>query len=170
VADCRHLRRDRIRLRQLHARYLLDVRWRRLAHGGQVTPIDVIAAQESFQTPLVVQYEDGHNWVVYEEFVYVSPRITIHIPKGFETDFASIPRFLWRWMPPTDRRIGKPSIVHDFIYRSPNILFTRQEADNELREAMKCVGASAIDRGIVYWGVRAGGAGAFKPRTGGSHG
>lgn len=134
-----------------------------------MTLLDVQTARESFQSPLVVQYEDGRNWVVYEPFTYVSPRITIHIPKGFETDFASIPRVLWRWMPPTDGRIGKPSIIHDWIYRSPAVLFTRQEADNELREAMKCVGASAFDRNAVYYAVRSFGGQSFQPRSGGSH-
>lgn len=127
--------------------------------------IDVEAANQSFQSPLIIQYEDGRNWVVYEDFIYVSPRITVHVPKGFETDFASIPRALWRWMSPTDKRIGKPSIIHDWIYRTPAVPFTRQQADNELREAMKCVGASAFDRNAVYWAVRAGGGQAFKARA-----
>lgn len=128
--------------------------------------IDVAAANESFQSPLIVEYEDGRNWIVREEFVYVSPRITVRVPVGFETDFASIPRLVWRWMPPTDRRIGKPSIIHDFLYRTPAIRFTRQEADNELREAMKCVGANAFDRHAVYWAVRAGGWKAWRERRG----
>lgn len=134
-----------------------------------MTPVDVAVANASFQSPLIAEYEDGRNWVIYEEFIYVSPRITVHIPKGFETDFASIPASLRWWMSPTDKRIGKPSIIHDWIYRNPNILFTRQEADNELREAMKCVGANTFDRNVVYWAVRAGGGSAFQPRSGGSH-
>lgn len=129
-----------------------------------MTPVDVLAAQESFQSPLVVEYIDGRNWIVREEFVYVSPRMAIHVPAGRETDFASIPRALWRWMSPTDWRIGKPAIVHDELYRNPALLVTRQEADAELREAMKCVGANAFDRNAVYWAVRAGGGRAFRPR------
>lgn len=127
--------------------------------------MDARAAQESFQTPLDVRYIDGDTWMVISEFVYVSPRITIHVPVGFETDFASIPRLLWRWMSRTDKRIGKPSIIHDYIYRTPSIDFTRQQADNELREAMKCVGANAFDRNVVYQAVRFGGGNAFRPRA-----
>ena len=129
-----------------------------------MTPVDVAAAHESFQPPLIVRYDDGRNWTVMEEFVYVSPRIALRIPVGFSTDFASIPRLIWRWMPPTDWRIGKPSIIHDFLYRTPAMLFTRQQADHELREAMKCVGANAFDRNAVYWAVRAGGGSAWKCR------
>ncbi len=129
-----------------------------------MTPVDVAAAHESFQSPLIVRYEDGYTWTVMEEFVYVSPRIALRIPRGFETDFASIPRVIWRWMYPTDRRIGKPAVVHDFLYRTPAMVFTRQQADHELREAMNCVGANRFDRNAVYWAVRAGGASAWKHR------
>lgn len=130
-----------------------------------MTPVDVQAAHDSFQSPLVVQYEDGRNWVVYEPFTYCSPRVCITIPKGFETDFASIPHMLWRWMQPTDKAIGKPSIVHDWIYRTPSMPFTRAQADNELREAMACVGAPAWKRQAVYWAVRMGGGRSFQERT-----
>ena len=130
-----------------------------------MTPVDVVAAHASFQTPLDVRYVDGDTWIVLLEFVYVSPRITIHVPAGFETDFASIPRLLWRWMPRTDKRIGKPSIIHDYIYRSPSIDFTRQQADHELREAMACVGANAFDRNLVYAAVRIGGVHGWVPRS-----
>lgn len=129
-----------------------------------MTPLDVLDAQKSFQSPLIVEYEDGRNWIVRQEFVYVSPRITVRVPVNFETDFASIPRLVWRWMSPTDWRIGKPAVIHDFLYRTPAMRFTRQEADSELREAMKCVGANSFDRNAVYWAVRAGGGRAWKER------
>ena len=123
-----------------------------------MTPIDVAAAQASFQSPLIVEYVDGHEWIIAAPFTYVSPRLTLHIPAGRKTDFASIPRFFWRWMPPTDWRIGKPAVVHDEIYRNALIPFTRKQADEELREAMQIVGANAFDRSVVYAAVRIGGA------------
>lgn len=129
-----------------------------------MTPIDVVTARESFESPLVVEYLDGHDWIVREPFSYVSPRVAIHIAAGFHTDFASIPRALWRWMPPTDHRIAKPAVIHDYLYRTPGMAFTRQQADYELREAMACIGTSKFDRSIVYYAVRAGGGRAWQPR------
>lgn len=130
-----------------------------------MTPVDVQAAHDSFQSPLVVQYEDGRNWVVYEPFTYCSPRVCIHIPIGFSTDFASIPRALWRVIAPTDRHIAKAAVVHDFLYRTPEWQGTRQQADNELREAMNCLGAPWWKRQMVYAGVRVGGGSSFKTRS-----
>lgn len=130
-----------------------------------MTPVDVRTAHDSFQSPLIVQYEDGRNWVVYEQFTYCSPRVCIHIPKGFETDFASIPRALWRVITPTERHIGKAAVVHDWLYRTPTWQGTRQQADNELREAMNCLRAPWWKRQMVYAGVRMGGGHAFKERV-----
>lgn len=130
-----------------------------------MTPVDVAAANESFQSPLIVEYVDGHDWIVYEPFTYCSPRVCIVIPKGTVTDFASIPRALWRVLSPTDRHVGKPAVVHDRLYREPSIQITRAQADNELREAMNCVGAPWWKRQTVYWSVRVGGGKSFKART-----
>jgi hypothetical protein len=129
-----------------------------------MTPIEVAYAQRTFQLPLIVEYVDGDTWVVKAPFSYVSPRITIHVPAGFQTDFASVPRFFWRILPRTDKRIGKPSIIHDYIYKEPSIKFTRKQADEEFREAMACVGANAFDRNIAYAAVRVGGARAWVER------
>jgi hypothetical protein len=122
-------------------------------------------ANASFQTPLDIRELPGDEWEILSEFVYVSPRMTVRIPVGFQTDFASIPRFFWRVIAPTDDIIGKAAVVHDFLYRTPAFLLTRQEADAELREAMTSLGASQFKRNLTYWAVRMGGGHAFKPRS-----
>ena len=129
-----------------------------------MTPVDVAAALESFQTPLDVRYVDGHTWIVLTEFVYVSPRITVRIPAGTETDFASVPRFFWRIISPTDKHIGKPALVHDHLYRQKHLHVTRQFADEELRHAMHSVGAPLWKRSVVYAGVRMFGGSAWVER------
>lgn len=116
---------------------------------------------------LDLRYIDGRNWRILNEFIFESPSPdfpSVLIPAGFITDFASIPRLFWRWMPPTDRRIGKIAVVHDWYYRSPEISVSREQADNALRAGMKVLGANRFDREVVYYAVRAGGSGAFKPR------
>jgi hypothetical protein len=107
-----------------------------------VTTTELRAIEEAFKTPLDVRYIDGRNWELLSELLYASPRIVVHIPAGFVTDFASIPRIAWRVISPTDYHIGKPAVVHDWLYRNPGITVTKEFADNELREAMKC-----LDRG-----------------------
>lgn len=131
-----------------------------------MTPVDVANANASFRSPLDVRYLDGTNWQVLAEFIYVSPRVVVHIPQGFVTDFGSIPRFFWRMLSPTELHIGKPAVIHDYLYRVATMPVTRQQADAELREAMACVGAPRWKREMVYRGVRLGGARAFVPRVG----
>jgi len=43
---------------------------------------------------------------------------TIYIPKGYRTDFATVPRFLWSLVPPVGRW-SKATIVHDWLIDNP---------------------------------------------------
>lgn len=45
------------------------------------------------------------------------------IPKGYRTDFASVPRLLWSVVPPHGR-MSNASVVHDFVY--DNRLYEQQ--------------------------------------------
>jgi Protein of unknown function (DUF1353) len=138
------------------------------------TPVDgapvttVAEADASFRSELDVRYLDGHNWRVLSEFIYVprDPMLpAVHIPVGFETDFASVPRFFWRIIHPTDRCIGKAGVIHDYIYRTPTAPVTRLRADEELATMMAILGASAWKRRMAYAAVRIGGRGAYRPRV-----
>lgn len=61
-------------------------------------------------------------------------RLTLFIPKYFETDFASIPRPLW-WLYPPDGPWIEASVVHDYLY-CRNVNCTRFLADAIFRELM----------------------------------
>ena len=117
--------------------------------------------------PLIVEYRDGHEWVIRHEFLFCSVNAKIgcvHIPIGFVTDFASIPRFFWRVLHPTHAHIGKAAVVHDALYRSPGFSVSRLEADAVLTEGMQVLGAPWWKRKAVYAAVRAGGGHAYVPR------
>lgn len=129
----------------------------------------IAAASADLLWPLDLdcRYIDGRNWRILSDFRFASPSPefpSVLIPAGFVTDFASIPRALWRWMPPTDRRIGKMAVVHDWYYRTPSIDVTRRQADEALRAGMLVLGANRFDRAAVYYGVRLGGEHAYKAR------
>lgn len=52
------------------------------------------------------------------------------IPRGFESDGASVPRFFWRVVfPKDDTHAQTAAICHDFIYRNQPEDWTREEAD-----------------------------------------
>jgi len=115
-----------------------------------------------FLRPLDLEYLDGRAWRLLTPFTFGSMTLerTIELPAGFETDFASIPRPLWNWLPPTGR-YGKAAVIHDYLYRTP-FYATRQQADLVLLEAMTELGVGWWTRQIIYYGVRLGGRRAWK--------
>lgn len=121
--------------------------------------------------PLRVEYVDGYLWILIEDFSYLDIERTstetiarrIHVPLGFTTDFASIPRFFWRWLPPTGE-YGKAAVIHDFLYQYADVdgvPVTKAYADAVFRRAMADLGVGTIRRNIMYAAVRAFGRGVW---------
>lgn len=72
----------------------------------------------SFTKELVVSPEpDGRKWRLKEDFEYYTDlkHDYVKIPKEFLTDFASIPRIFWIFLPPYQKLYGKAAIVHDYL-------------------------------------------------------
>ena len=109
----------------------------------------------------VTPLKDGTNWKVLEDFYYetdvllAGPRHhRVVINKGFKTDFASFPRFLWTPIGgPAEGRYRKAAVVHDKLYRTTG-LATRQEADAVLFEAMGVCGTNWVTKYEIWLGVR----------------
>jgi len=123
------------------------------------------AAVSSFQTPLILEYGDGHEWRLVQGFRYdtdLVPLGAVYVPAGFETDFASIPRPLWNILPPTGA-YGKAAVVHDWCYRKSGI--SRELADKILLEAMETLGVSWLTRHLIYRAVRVFGGSAYQPKV-----
>jgi len=83
--------------------------------------------------------------LVEEAFYEVGP------PVGFETDFASVPRFFWRIAPPGGLYAGA-AVVHDYLY--VNRIGSREIADLIFREGMKAAGVKPWRRAIMFRAVR----------------
>jgi hypothetical protein len=120
-----------------------------------------------FEDALELEYIDGHDWRVTEDFYYdtdvhifAGPRIAV--PRGFLTDFASVPKILWNLLPPVGR-YGKAAVIHDRLYRTP-FLASRKAADCVLFEAMGVCNVGWLTKWIIYLGVRIGGHFAYKGR------
>jgi len=78
------------------------------------------------------------------------------VPEGFKTNYASIPQILRSIIDNDDPVLKDAAVLHDYLYSLPK--FTREEADNILREAMKDLGAPWWKRQVVYYSVRIAGA------------
>lgn len=114
----------------------------------------------SFKTPLIVETM-GNRFKLFHSFTYHWKRynIDIQVPKGFVTDFASIPRLLRIFIP----KLGlynKAAVLHDYAYQKHLKVkdfwwfFTRRDADLLLLDAMTDLGVKKWKRNIMYRAVR----------------
>lgn len=85
-------------------------------------------------------YEDGDKddcFFIHKKIKYtLSNGKLIIIPKGMETDFASIPRFFWRMFPPHFKKYRQGSVVHDYLYITKDVIVSRAFADTEFRRIL----------------------------------
>ncbi len=113
----------------------------------------------SFTTPLVVTPDaNGKHWILVESFEYHigSKESTdiIVIPKGFVTDFASIPQILWNILPPFGT-YGKAAVVHDWLYCNLGFnKYSRKQCDQIFLEGMVVLNVGKFTRWLIYNNVR----------------
>ncbi len=107
--------------------------------------------------------EDGCSATLLRDVVYTTrDGWQITVPKGFTSDFASIPRVLWTVIPPRGK-YNRPAFVHDLLYRLAPIdpttgkRCTQARADHILREACENCDDRFTQRWAIYLGLRAGG-------------
>jgi hypothetical protein len=109
---------------------------------------------------LLLSWIDGKDWLVERDFVYVAGNGDRYlIPKGFITDFASIPRIFWSILPPTGD-YGPAAVLHDFLYRTGVV--SRARADDLFFEAMGVLGVASWKRYTIWYGVHVLGAPFYK--------
>ena len=75
----------------------------------------------------------------------------IIVPRGFVTDFASVPRLFWSMLPPIGR-YGYAAIFHDFAYWQQTA--RRDEADKLFHETMIELAVGRLTRNVLYYSVR----------------
>lgn len=75
----------------------------------------------------------------------------ITVPKGFVTDYASVPRGLWNLFPPHGK-YSAGAVIHDYLYR--RTLLDRKFCDRVFLEAMELLGVNWFSRHTIYRGVR----------------
>jgi hypothetical protein len=94
-------------------------------------------------------------WVTTKQIVVkLSAGEVITIPKGFTTDFCTVPKLLWGLFPPYGDFL-LASLIHDYLYlhRPDNI--TRARADKEMLLWSKVLnGDRAYDAFLKYYWKR----------------
>jgi hypothetical protein len=111
---------------------------------------------DGLPSPLVRAFSDGGNWILQSPVIYELGKKThvVIVPRGFVTDFASIPKPLQilRGILPTSDRYGVAALVHDYLYWRQDC--TREQADNIMEIAMMQAGVSLLERKVIREGVR----------------
>jgi hypothetical protein len=93
-------------------------------------------------------------WELVEPLVYESDKaaMTITVPAGFQTDFASVLRLPVIYLFFGDKAHA-PATVHDFLYTSK--IIPRALADDVFYEAMKAsTRLSGVERRMMWLAVR----------------
>lgn len=112
------------------------------------------------KVPILAQdQKDPTQWILVRDFKFNRDSIELIIPKGFKTDFASVPRLFWNIISPTELGDIGP-IKHDWTYRTG--YGTRLEADNIFLDDMKADGIAYWKRYSAYWAVRSAGWASWK--------
>jgi hypothetical protein len=106
-------------------------------------------------------FADGENWFLTRPLLYqlANTSLTVAVPAGFVTDFASIPRPFWSLLP-TWGKYGPPAVVHDYLYWDQRC--TREQADWIFLLGMEENDVGGIQRFVIHRAVRWGGALAWR--------
>lgn len=96
-------------------------------------------------------------WRLDAPLTYRHPRLPqgeLTVPRGFTTDFASVPR----WLPLVYAVLGdtahEAAVIHDYLYRTG--IVSRRAADIILRDVALDTGEPPWRAWALYWGVRVG--------------
>ncbi len=101
---------------------------------------------------------------LYLDFVVRVDDEIIVIPKGYVSDWSSLPRILWWRWPPNYSEARHAAVVHDYLYSHLHWHYTKEFADAVLKALMLYDGAPAFTAKTFHLGVRVGGKGGWHYR------
>jgi hypothetical protein len=109
-------------------------------------------AQQALRAPQLTPFGDAQWWVLTEPlpFRIGRSREVITVPRGFVTDLASTPRFLWSALPRTGAYMS-PAVLHDYLYWDQRC--ARKQADEIFRIEMADFGVDATVARLIFAAV-----------------
>ena len=105
-------------------------------------------------TKLLVKDLMNGKFELFSDYVYKTKEYLIKVPKGFVTDYASIPKLFRTVVLPYGKHSGV-SVVHDWLYSSNcNLDVSREKADKIFLEILKEEKVNFLLRIVMYIAVR----------------
>lgn len=114
---------------------------------------------------------DNRRWALNERVVWKGNEDTISVPRGFITDFATIPKFLHGFIGPTGK-YWRASVIHDWLLKTLRMkpTFQRQasprDIDGIFRKICREEGIPVVLCWLLWVGVRLGALGSRERRPG----
>lgn len=106
-----------------------------------------------FTNKLTLTQINKNLWEVDEPFQYhVDNNEVIWIPKGYLTDGATIPRFLWTIIGHPLQGYAQAAVIHDFCYGKR--LYSRKRSDEIFLEAMAVLEVPRWKRRVIFRALR----------------
>ncbi len=123
-----------------------------------------LASCTTVRPPSLIPFDDGEYWVLGSELVFTIRETgqRIVVPRGFVTDFASVPRIFWTFFP-KHGEYTRAAIVHDFLYWQQQC--TREQADELFDIVMADSDVDTTSRYTIYAAVRVWGDDAWEGNT-----
>lgn len=84
--------------------------------------------------PCIKPYKKYHYLTCHPIYVTIGHFLVV-VPADFDTDLASIPKWLWTIVAPSHSAFISPSILHDYLYTCHNG-FSRKEIDYIFYQAL----------------------------------
>ena len=105
-------------------------------------------------TKLLVNDLMNGKFELFSDYVYKTKEYLIKVPKGFVTDYASIPKLFRTVVLPYGEHSGA-SVIHDWLYSSMcNLDISREKADKIFLEILKEEKVNFLLRIVMYIAVR----------------
>ena len=105
-------------------------------------------------TKLLVKDLMNGKFELFSDYVYKTKEYLIKVPKGFVTDYASIPKLFRTVVLPYGKHSGA-SVIHDWLYSSMcNLDISREKADKIFLEILKEEKVNFLLRIVMYIAVR----------------
>lgn len=116
----------------------------------------------TFLTPIRVQKLGAQTWILIDDLQFQSDAMwqVVVAPRGFQTDLASIPRFLWAVFPKVDK-YDAAAVIHDAGYagalvdmKGDRMIVTKAQADRLFREGCRVLEVNGVVAWLMYTMVR----------------
>ena len=116
----------------------------------------------SISTIIDVRQLDAQNWRILTSVSYTGPLSnseTIVVPKGFVTDFASTPDFMWSLGMPKSGIYDPAAVVHDYLYvtagkvQGTSMVFPKATADLIFKDALQLLGVGSFKAWAMWKAV-----------------